>query len=139
MKTKFILGLSMGMMVIAQIGSDQGIFTGMAGGETFAFNGAADGGWSSFGVAAAQQGLAAVGNDRASASSISSSDADFTWPSPDNSDNSPIDAMAGNDPVSAVPTPLISPSVPEPGTGGLLAIGGATLTAGALSRRKQAA
>ena len=109
----------MGVMAITQISNAQGNLAGLAGDET-----------GGLGAASEQQDLAVVGHDRASMLSVLSSDTGITATSPGDSDKSPVQGMA--------PAPQITPPVPEPCTGGLLALGGATWTAGALCRRKQA-
>ena len=164
MSTKLTAGLVGGLMTVIQVGSAQGISTVGGGDTTFgnvmigyaevvtvadanvsdnSFNRSADGSWLDFG-AAAQQGSAAtsyqdslslmpVNNEFADI--LSSSAADFTTKG---SGNSPMQDKAGmSRPTGGVPVPQLS--APEPGTTGLLLLGGAALVGGALRRRKQAA
>jgi hypothetical protein len=146
MKIKLILGLITGVVVTTQISIAQGIVAEeyQPKLEAFAadnsFTWPADGEWLSSCTPTVQMGLAAVDNNGASNPSIPSSDGDVTTTSPDNLDNSPIGAMAGSERAAAsVAAPEVSRPLPEPSTGGLLALGGVALAAGALRRRKSAA
>ncbi len=158
MRTKLILGLAVGVMTVVQIGSAQGVSTGIVSDEIYGnvvapvalytvvavgnpvakYHSESDAnvGDSSFDWSAdgawlnfgTAPGLSAVGNDFASTPFSSSSDADLITRS---SDNSPV-AMAANEPVGSVHMPEVA--TPEPGTVGLLVFGGAAL-AGTLRRK----
>jgi hypothetical protein len=99
------------------------------------FDWTAAGRWLNFGIAAAQQGLAAVGDDFASISSASSSEAD----SSSKNGGNPVVVMDGKAPNSGGGVDVPQIALPEPGTVGLLMLGGSALVAGTRCRRKQAA